>query len=230
MKIILPEETSEITAGPPDPLKLLADLLERLQLSGRRNARGFAAQGATGLMGILAAVSAVLYVIDYMPATPAAALIVAGWVSVVRLEASALREYGSGLSHLSAVVVRTLDATLLLTVGLVLVLREGWPQAVMVWAVAGGLTVYLSYYSQVAILKAVPSGFRTAEPETMVAVDHLFLSSPTLWGPDRELILGLCAVGLFTGLPEWGLAAAVVAGNLNWILKFGKLWREVNGK
>ena len=228
MPTTLPEEMNEKMTDSTSPLKLLADSLERIQQTMSRNHRGIAVQGTTSLMGILAVASAALYAVGYMPVTPAAALVLVGWVSVIRLGGSTSRVYASGSSHLKAVAVRTLDAALLLGVGLVFILREGWQQDVMIWAVAGGLTGYLSYYSQVAIFKAVPGGLRTGEPETMTAVDHLFLSGPPLWGPDRELVLGLIAVGLFIGRPEWGLAAAVIAGNLNWLLKFGKLWRKVN--
>ena len=79
-----------------------------------------------------------------------------------------------------------------------------------------------------AVLKSVPGRLRTGRPEIVVEADHLFLCCPVLWGPDRELVLGLSAVGLFIGMPDWGMAAAVLAGNLNWVLKITRLWREVN--
>ena len=224
------EEPFEKTTNSPSSLKLLVDSLERFQESRRKNYHGITSQSATGVMGVLAFASAILYVVGYMPAAPAAALVLVAWVSVVRVDVSTSRVFAPGSSHLAAVAVRTLDAALLLGVGLVFILREGWPQSVMLWAVAGGLTGHLSYYSQVAILKAVPAALRTGEPETMVAADHLFLSGPSLWGPDRQLVMGLTAVGLFINLPEWGLAAAVIAGNLNWLLKFNRLWWEINRK
>ncbi|MBN2289551.1 MAG: hypothetical protein JXQ83_09490 [Candidatus Glassbacteria bacterium] len=221
---------SDQPAAGTSELRSLTDVLERVNFAGARSRRSFAGQGTTGLLGVLGLASAALYAVGYMPAEPAAALLLVGWVAATRLHVSTSRVFAAGTNHLGTVALRTLDAAILLGVGLVFILREGWPQTVMVWAVADALTGYLSYYSQVAVLKSVPAGMRTGEPGTMAAVDHLFLSSPLLWGPDRELVAGLCAVGLLTGLPEWGLAAAVFAGNLNWILKFRRLWREVNRK
>jgi hypothetical protein len=232
MSTILLKEISENKISGPTPLSSLADILEQIRFSGRRNGngQGLAGRRATGLMGLLGFVSAVLYVVGYMPITPASALLLAGWASMTRLNASTTRIFAVGISHVRAVVLRALDAAIILGTALVLTLREQWPETVMVWAVAAVLTLYLSYYSQVAILKSVPAGLRTGEPETMVSVDHMFLDCPVLWGPDRELFLGLTALGLFIGLPEWGLAAAVAAGNLNWILKFIKLRRELDLK
>ena len=230
MSTTLLEEISENKINGPTPLGSLADRLEKIRFSGPRNGngQGLVRRRATGLMGLLGFVSAVLYIVGFMDIAPASALLFAGWASMTRLSASTARKFSAGVSHLRAVVLRTLDATLLLGVALVLILREQWPETVMLWAVAAVLTLYLSYYSQVAILKSVPARLRTGEPGAIVSVDHLFLDCPVLWGPDRELFFGLIALGFFIALPEWGLAAAVAAGNLNWILKFIKLRRELN--
>ena len=223
---ILQKEKPEKTAERKGSLEALVEILEQSHLSGSESYR--TGHGATSLLGILGFVSAVLYAVGYMPAALATALLLVGWVSATRLELSSSLLFSPGTAHLRAVAFRTLDAAILVGVGLIFILREHASQAVMIWSVAAALTGYLSYYSQVAVLKSVPGRLRTGRPEIVVEADHLFLCRPVLWGPDRELVLGLSAVGLFIGMPDWGMGAAVLTGNLNWVLKITRLWREIN--
>jgi len=95
-------------------------------------------------------------------------------------------------------------------------------------AVAASLTGYLGYYSGVALLKAIPAKVRLANKETVVAIDHLFLVRGSVWGGERVPVIGCCALGLLIGRPAWGLAAAVAAGNLYWMVNSLYFWRRVS--
>jgi len=119
-----------------------------------------------------------------------------------------------------------LDAALLLSVGLVCRYYWGLSPIVMLLAVAAVMTGYMAYYSGVAFLKSVPARVRLANPRLIVEVDHLFLAKGSLWGAERMIVIGLTALGLLSGWPELGLAAAVIGGNIYWITKSLNFWRK----
>jgi len=167
-----------------------------------------------------------LYALGYLPGDLALALFLLGWLFLAGRESPLRFALPAGKPALGFIALRSLDTVWILAVGLVCRLYWGWPQSVMVWAVAASLTGYLGYYSGVSLLKSVPAKIRLAFPEAMVAADHFFLSRRTVWGGEREIVFGFTALGLLAGQPVWGLAAAVAAGNLNWIVRSYNFWRR----
>ena len=166
------------------------------------------------------------YVLDYLQAEFALSILLLGWLlasSRKPRRAAHTHEFrpASGL-----ILLHSVDAALLLSVGLMCLYYWGMSQIVMILAVAAAATGYLAYYSGMAFLKSVPARVRVANPQLMVEVDHLFLAKGSLWGEERKIVIGLTALGLLTGWPELGLAAAVAGGNIYWITKSFKFWRR----
>jgi len=202
------------------PLAEIRNTLENSSESGFRRFR-------FDFLGIIPVFLALpFYVLDYLQAEFALSVLLLGWLLASgRKPRLVFRTHelrpASGL-----ILLHSVDAVLLLSVGLMCIYYWGMGQIVMILAVAAASTGYLAYYSGMAFLKSVPARVRVANPRLMVEVDHLFLAKGSLWGEERKIVIGLTALGLLTGWPELGLAAAVAGGNIYWITKSFKFWRR----
>jgi len=201
-------------------------LFEIIRLLDLKSAASVIPAGLALLLSLVAPAALCLYILGRLEAEPAIAFFLLGWLFISGSEFPAQLSNGSGRPSMSFIVLRSLDAGLVIALGLFLYLERGLPETVLAWAVAASLTLYLGYYSGISLLKAVPGKIRLAMPEAMVAADHLFLSRGTVWGGEREIVLFLSAAGVVIGRPEWGFAASVTAGNLNWIIKALYFWRR----
>lgn len=179
------------------------------------------------LLGISGLAALPLYLSGILDAGQAAGLFLLGWLSLSRAGLFAVRVQGNARGILPRVLVQGLDMVFLLVVGWVCHALDGRSGVVFFLAAAAGLSACLAYYSAVSLLKAVPGGIRASHPDKMVELDHLFLSRASFWGGERELVLVPAGIGLLLGMPLAGLAAAALAGNLNWVLKSARFWREV---
>ncbi|MEA2062306.1 MAG: hypothetical protein U9P14_01290 [Gemmatimonadota bacterium] len=230
MPTTLLEKKPERKVAGPGRLDFLLGALERDRRPEGDKARFNLVKWRPAISGLTFPAGVILYALGHLSGEQASALVLSGWAVAGRLDSCWPVALWPLLRRLAPLAVRALDSLLLLGVGLFLCLRQGWPEVNMLWTVACSLTIYLCYYSQVAILKAVPAGLRTSKPETMVAADHMFISGSWMWGADRLLVLGLAAAGLLAGVGPWGMAVATIAGNLYWILKVNKFWQEEKNK
>lgn len=205
----------------------LTELLRRLEERDRPEAARCYLYRSAGAVGLAAALA--FHLAGLLGLEALCGLLLAGW-GLSSAGAAALRPAAAGRPTAAFLAVRSLDALLLISAGLVCHLRLGQPPAVAALAVAAALTGYLAYYSGIAILKAVPGRVRLSHPALMIAADHLFLGRGSLWGAERRLTLGPASLGLALGLPAWGFAIAVVAGNLYWITRAWTFWRRAHGK
>jgi hypothetical protein len=157
--------------------------------------------------------------------------VLSGWLCWSSGHMELQRDYSCGAVQRSPLVaIHTLDAALLVGAGLFCHLVWGLPPVVMGLAVAAAMTNYLAYYSGIAFLKSVPSPVRAASARSMVELDHAFLTSGSIWGAEREIVLGFSSLGLLAGRPEIGLAAAVAAANCYWIFKSAKFWLKAGAE
>ncbi len=199
-------------------------------LRRRRGVRSLVARFATA--GIVVPVGAMfLYTLGLVPVQVVMAVVLAGWLcwSSGRMEYQ--RDSATEAVQCSSLVAtHALDAVLLVGAGLFCHLVWGLPKVVMALAVAAAMTNYLAYYSGIAFLKSIPASVRTASARSVVELDHAFLETGGIWGAEREIVLGLSALGLLAGRPEIGLAAAVAAGNCYWVYKSAHFWLKAGVK
>jgi len=177
-----------------------------------------------GMIPVLVALP--FYVLGHLPTEFVLSILLAGWLLVSGRKSRRMTCTREGKPASGLILIHALDAALLLSVGLVCRYYWGLPPVVILLAVAAATTNYLAYYSGAAFLKSVPAKVRLGNPEMMVEVDHLFLARGSLWGEERMIVIGAAALGLLTGWPELGLAAAVIGGNIYWIRKSFKFWRR----
>lgn len=177
-----------------------------------------------GMIPVLLALP--FYALGYLPPEFAMAILLFGWLLASGRKSRRVIFSREGRPASGLILFHSVDAALLLSVGLVCRYYWGLPPIVMILAVAAATTNYLAYYSGMAFLKSVPARVRLGNPELIVEVDHLFLASGSLWGEERMIVIGAAALGLLTGWPELGLAAAVIGGNIYWIRKSFKFWRR----
>ncbi len=202
------------------PLTELIGILRRRRRGVRPLVTRFAAAGIVAPVGAM-----FLYTLGLLPVQVLLAVALAGWLcwSSGRMELQ--RDSAAEAARRSSLVAtHTLDAALLVGAGLFCHLVWELSPAVMALAVAAAMTNYLAYYSGIAFLKSVPAPVRTASARSMVELDHAFLATGSIWGAEREIVLGLSALGLLAGQPEIGLAAAVAGGNCYWIYKSAHFW------
>jgi len=177
-----------------------------------------------GMIPVLVALP--FYVLGHLPTEFVLSILLACWLLVSGRKSRRMTCTREGKPASGLIPIHALDAALLLSVGLVCRYYWGLPPVVILLAVAAATTNYLAYYSGAAFLKSVPAKVRLGNPEMMVEVDHLFLARGSLWGEERMIVIGAAALGLLTGWPELGLAAAVIGGNIYWIRKSFKFWRR----
>lgn len=179
------------------------------------------------LLGIIPVLLALpFYVLGYLPAEFALSILLFCWLLASGRKSRRMIRTREGKPASGLILFHSVDAALLFSVGLVCRYYWGLPPIVMLLAVAAATTGYLAYYSGVAFLKSVPAGVRLANPRLIVEVDHLFLAKGSMWGAERMIVIGLTALGLLTGWPELGLAAAVIGGNIYWITRSLNFWRK----
>ena len=210
------------------PNSLLAELIGILRR--RRSFRSLASRFAAA--GIVVPVGAMfLFTLGLLPVQVLLAIILAGWLcwSSGRMELQRESATESG-QRTALVAVHSLDAALLVGAGLFCHLVWGLPSVVMALAVAAAMTNYLAYYSGIAFLKSVPGPVRNSRPRSMVELDHAFLASGSMWGAEREIVLGLSALGLLAGRPEIGLALAVAVANCYWVYKSANFWLKAGAE
>ena len=150
----------------------LTELLQRLEERDRPEAARCYLYRSAGAVGLAAALA--FHLAGLLGLEALCGLLLAGW-GLSSAGAAALRPAAAGRPTAAFPAVRSLDALLLISAGLVRHLRLGQPPAVAALAVAAALTGYLAYYSGIAILKAVPGRVRLGHPALMIAADHLFL-------------------------------------------------------
>ena len=196
-----------------------AELLRRLHTNGLS---GQWDGGAFPLGLALLAAGPLLFASGLLSGGQGLGFILPGWVLVTVKPSRA----GRGIPVWKPVLRHSLDTALLFGAGLACTFGRGLPQSIIGLAAGAALTCYLAYYSGAAFLKSVPAAVRTANPSAMVELDHLFLARGTLWGAERPLVFFTAALGLLCGRPDWGFAAAIVAGNLYWIGRSWSFWKK----
>lgn len=167
-----------------------------------------------------------VYMLGYLPSEFALSILLFCWLLATGRKTRGIVRRCEDKPASGLTLVHSVDATLLLCVGLVCHYYWGLSPLVMLLAVAAATTGYLAYYSGVAFLKSLPASVRLANPRLIVEVDHMFLAQGSLWGKERIIVIGSTALGLLSGWPEAGLAAAVIGGNLYWITRSFKFWRK----
>jgi hypothetical protein len=201
----------------------LADIHKILSDTGR----GGLSESRFAPLGMIPVLLALpFYVLGHLPPEFALSILLFGWLLASGRKSRRMIHSREGKPASGLILFHSVDAALLLSVGLVCRYYWGLHSIVMLLAVAAATTNYLAYYSGVAFLKSVPAKVRLGNPELMVEVDHLFLVKGSLWGEERMIVIGATALGLLTGWPELGLAAAVIGGNIYWIRKSFKFWRR----
>lgn len=177
-----------------------------------------------GIIPVLLALP--FYVLGYLQTEFALSILLICWLIGSGRKPRRMISTREGRPASGLILLHSVDAALLLSVGLVCRYYWGISPIVMLLAVAAVMTGYMAYYSGVAFLKSVPARVRLANPRLIVEVDHLFLAKGSLWGAERMIVIGLTALGLLSGWPELGLAAAVIGGNIYWITKSLNFWRK----
>ncbi len=215
----LPGKAPEFSDLPPE----LAAIIRRLEARGasRADSPGLRLLGISGLAALP------LYFMDLLSTGQTVGLALAGWLLFSRYGIFRSRTQGAPRSILPRVLLYGLDLILLLSVGFAWGSEQGVQSTGLLLGTAAGLSSCWAAYSAVALLKSVPSKVRLARPEAMVRLDHLYLSQVTFWGGEREIALGLTALGLFTGYTAAGLTLAALFSNLNWIIRSARFWKEV---
>jgi hypothetical protein len=203
----------------PEALRLILARLEAGN-AGSRSPRGLQ------LLSVTALAALPLFSLGLIPAGPAAGVMLLGWLGLSQGRTVSVPLHGAVGRRLARTGLHGLDTLLILAAGAACRLYAGLPPGVLLWTAAAACTNYLGYYSGISLLKAVPARVRTAHAPALVKADHLFLSHGSFWGGEREIVLTCTALGLIAGQPVWGLAAAVVLGNLNWLVKSAIFWRE----
>lgn len=212
------------TSPPSEPeCRPLEAMFHRFRQASQPRAQG----NSLRLLGISGFAALPLYLYGLLGLSQAAGLILLGWLVISRAGLFPVRVQGTPRGILPRVLLHGLDMILIMAVGLGCHVLEGETVSAVLIAAAAGLSSYLAYYSAVSLLKSVPSRVRLGHPERMVELDHLFLSHAFFWGGEREIVIGITALGLLAGMPVAGLLMAAAAGNINWMVKSALFWREV---